>query len=157
MNDLFKTTFKPTPNISAGRTIKPTAIVLHHAAGSFAATESWILDPRSRVSYHYLINTGGQRTQFAKPNQRAWHAGLSEYKGRKNCNDFTIGISFTGDTNLRELTNLEVSSCVLLIRELWAEFGKLDITTHREISPGRKNDVDLRAEKRIIDLIYLHR
>lgn len=147
--DRFKTTYKQTPHINQGRTITPTAIVLHHSAGSFAGSESWILNPQSKVSYHYLIDLNGNRTQFAKHNQRAWHAGISSYKGRSNCNDFTIGISFSQDTTKRELTELEVQSCVLLIKELFNEFGKLDITTHREISPNRKNDVDIRAENAI--------
>jgi len=148
--NIFKTTYKPTPHISKGRTIQPTAIVLHHSGGSFAGSESWILNPQSKVSYHYLIDLNGDRTKFAKHTERTWHAGVSSYKGRYNCNDFTIGISFSGDTNNRELTELEVDSCVKLIHDLFKEFGKLDITTHGEISPSRKNDVDIRAKKRIL-------
>lgn len=143
--------FQQSPNVSKGRTIKPKGIILHHTAGSFKGSVSWCLQAKSKVSYHYIIDIDGEIIQLAKNNQRAWHAGRSSFKGFKNCNDFMIGIAVSGDTNKRLLTNLEVESVSKLCVKLMAKynFGIDWVTTHLEVSLGRKNDIDIRANKLI--------
>src|SRR5271170_3946366 len=49
-----------------------------------------------RVSAHTLIHRDGQIVQYVPFAQRAWHAGESQYRGRPNCNDFSIGIELEG-------------------------------------------------------------
>ena len=49
-----------------------------------------------RVSSHYLIRRDGQMVQFVDPVRRAWHAGVSSWRGRSRCNDFSIGIELEG-------------------------------------------------------------
>jgi len=149
--------FKQTPNISKN-TIKPIGIVLHHSAGSYIGSVSWCLDPKSKVSYHCIVDLNGDRTVLAKDNQRAWHSGKSSFKGKSDCNSFMLGISVSGDTNTRRLTDFEIDSvaewCVGKMRSLNINFD--NITTHREISPGRKSDVSIQAEKAIKDkILYL--
>ena len=152
----FQEFYKASPNISYS-TIRPEGVVLHHSYGSYKGGVSWILNDASNVSYHVLINTDGERTVFAKDTQRAWHAGSSSFKGRSGCNGFMLGLAFTGDTNDRELTQAEIDSAVefLLPRfERWGWPKDLStVTTHREVSPGRKTDVDTRAEKAIIEAL----
>jgi N-acetyl-anhydromuramyl-L-alanine amidase AmpD len=151
----YKETFQQSPNISRGRVITPTAIILHHTAGSFAGSVSWCLNSASQVSYHCIVNTNGDRTVLAQDTQRAWHAGVSQFKGRKDCNSFTLGIAVSGNTNTRLLTEDEINSvaewCVEKMRK--CNISIENVTTHREVSPGRKNDVDTRAEKAIISRI----
>lgn len=149
--------FKQTPNISKNP-IKPTGIVLHHTAGSYGGSVSWCLDKVSKVSYHCIVDLNGDRTILAKDNQRAWHAGKSEFKGKKDCNTFMLGIAVSGDTNKRRLTQFEIESvaewCVSKMKSLNINYD--NITTHREISPGRKSDVSIEAEKQIKDqILYL--
>jgi N-acetylmuramoyl-L-alanine amidase len=150
----YKETFQQSPNVSS-RAIKPEGIVLHHSAGSFKGSVSWCSQSKSQVSYHCIVDLDGTRVNLALPTQRAWHAGESSYKGRKDCNSFMVGIAVSGDTTKRELTQQEVESvaewCVNIMKKY--SIAITAITTHREISPKRKNDVDLRAEKAIIDEI----
>lgn len=49
-----------------------------------------------RVSAHLLIRRDGEIVQYVPFHRRAWHAGLSSYRGRTNCNDFSIGIELEG-------------------------------------------------------------
>ena len=49
-----------------------------------------------RVSAHFLIRRDGALLQFVSCNDRAWHAGESAWKGRANCNDYSIGIELEG-------------------------------------------------------------
>ena len=151
----MKTVFKQTPNISQ-KPIVPEGIVLHHTAGSYAGSVNWCLNPQSQVSYHCIIDLNGDRTILAKDNQRAWHAGKSVFRKRANCNDFMLGIAVSLDSNTRELSQKEIESvaCWCLDKMNLYGFGIEMITTHREISLGRKNDVDLRAEFAIRNYIH---
>jgi N-acetyl-anhydromuramoyl-L-alanine amidase len=145
--------FKESPNKSG--VLQPTGIVLHHSAGNFVGSEAWILSPKSKVSYHCLVNTNGNRTILVPDNKRAWHAGVSSFKGKQHCNNFLLGIAVTGNTGKRLLNEDEINSvaewCVAKMKLY--NFGIDRITTHREICPGRKADVDPRAEKSIKEMI----
>jgi N-acetyl-anhydromuramyl-L-alanine amidase AmpD len=150
----MKITVKRTPNITKGRTIQPTAILLHHTGGSFVGADAWVMNPQSKVSYHYIVNTDGSIVQYAKPTERTWHAGVSTYKGRSNCNDYMIGIAVSGDTSKRDLTPKEVVSVGELCKELMKDYKIKDITIHSIVSPGRKSDISHKAFKQISDYIY---
>ena len=146
--------FKQTPNVSNG-VIEPKGIVLHHTAGSYIGSVSWCLNPISKVSYHCIVDTNGNRTILAEDTKKTWHAGKSIFKGVPNCNNYLLGIAVSGDTNKRELTNEEIESVSLWCidkMKYWG-FGIDMITTHREISPNRKSDVSVSAEKQIKDKI----
>ena len=49
-----------------------------------------------RVSAHLLIQRDGDVVQFVPFGRRAWHAGDSRFRGRRTCNDFSIGIELEG-------------------------------------------------------------
>jgi len=144
--------FKKTPNVSSSK-ITPEGVVLHHSSGSYGGSVSWILQSKSQVSYHVIIDTDGSRTVFAEDWRRCWHAGKSSFRGRTNCNGFLLGLAFSGDTNKRELTDDEVNSAVEWLVPRFKQYewqtDLSTVTTHKAISPGRKNDVDDRAEVKI--------
>ena len=52
-----------------------------------------------RVSSHILIKRDGRVIQYVPFDKRAWHAGKSEYRGRSNYNDFSIGIELHGSVS----------------------------------------------------------
>ena len=143
-----------TPNISKSK-IKPRGIVLHHTAGSFRGSLAWCLDPKSKVSYHSLVDLEGRRCDIAEDTDRVWANGKSTFRGLNDCNSFMLSIAVSEDTNKRILNKEEIETvamwCLGKMRK-W-KFDINWITTHREISPGRKNDVDDRAEKAIKDRI----
>ena len=149
----YKETFKTSPNASG--LLKPDGIVLHHSGGSWAGLVPWCTNKASQVSYHCAVSPSGERVVMVQDNVRAWHAGRSSFRGRSNCNAFMLGIAVSGDTNKRELSVDEINSVAQwCVRKMKAyNFGIDQITTHREIAPSRKNDVDIRAEKAIKERI----
>lgn len=83
---------KPTKNKGPG-TIKPTLIVMHYTAAQNAAGSiSWLCNPAAKASAHLVVDQVGVITQLVKLNERAWHAGVSKWKGKTDCNGFSIGI-----------------------------------------------------------------
>ena len=50
-----------------------------------------------RVSAHFLLRRDGELIQFVSADKRAWHAGVSSWRGRAACNDFSIGVELEGD------------------------------------------------------------
>jgi N-acetyl-anhydromuramoyl-L-alanine amidase len=138
-----------TPNVSA-KPITPEAIVLHHSGGSYAGGVSWIRNPKSRVSYHVLVAQDGRRTVFANPTQRTWHAGKSEWHGRKDLNSWSIGASFEGDTNSEPLTLDAMASMAEYLVPIMRQYSLTlaDVTDHRTVAPGRKDDLAWRELER---------
>ena len=139
----FKEKQLNTPNVSAGRRIKPQAIVLHHTSGSYAGSVAWCMDPASRVSYHAIVANDGRRTVLADPDERTWHAGVSSWRGKRDLNSWSIGAAFEGDTNTRQLGEPEMASMAEYLLPLIKKYGipLNSVTDHRTVSPGRKDDL----------------
>jgi N-acetylmuramoyl-L-alanine amidase len=106
---------------------------------------SWIKNPASRVSYHCLVAKDGRRTVFAMPEQRTWHAGRSEWRGKRDLNSWSIGAAFAGDNNKAPLTDAAMISMGEYLVPIMRKYGLTlaDVTDHRTVSPGRKDDLKL--------------
>ena len=88
-----------------------------------------------------LIRRDGELVQYVSFDQRAWHAGVSQFAGRENCNDFSMGIELEGTdtlpyTDAQYKTLKKVSALLLKHYPLTLE----RITGHSDIAPQRKTD-----------------
>ena len=92
-----------------------------------------------KVSAHYLIRRDGSVIAYVPPEKRAWHAGVSSWKGREKCNDFSIGIELEGSDDV-PFAEPQYEALALLTRELQSHFGPLEVAGHSDIAPGRKTD-----------------
>jgi len=94
-----------------------------------------------KVSPHFLITRKGKLIQFVPMDKRAWHAGISIYKGRENCNDFSIGIELEGCDKER-FEEEQYFALQELTRFLLKQFSipKEAIVGHADIAPNRKTD-----------------
>lgn len=144
---LYKETRKHTPNVTPRKKILPTHILLHHTSGPYAGSVAWCIDPKSRVSYHCIVSNTGKRTVLAEPTMRTWHAGISEWKGRKNCNDFCVGLAFEGDTYVNPPSEDALMSAAEYLEPIMAEFDipVRNIIRHADVAPRRKNDCSVQA------------
>lgn len=92
-----------------------------------------------RVSAHFLIGRDGALTQFVSCTRRAWHAGASSWRGREDCNDFSIGVELEGTDELAyEAAQYRVLAG--LTRALCRRYPIADLAGHSDIAPGRKTD-----------------
>jgi AmpD protein len=95
-----------------------------------------------RVSAHALIRRGGEVEHYVPPDRRAWHAGVSEFRGRSACNDFSIGIELEGTDDLLYRRE-QYRSLAALVAELMARYPAITedrIVGHSTIAPQRKTD-----------------
>lgn len=92
------------------------------------------------VSAHFYIKRCGEVVQFVSVDSRAWHAGISSFKGRENCNDFSVGIEMQG-TDKTEYMTKQYDNLNKLLKNLKTSYSNIkNITGHENIAPGRKTD-----------------
>jgi len=92
-----------------------------------------------RVSAHYFIRRSGEVVCFVPPERRAWHAGVSSWRGRERCNDFSIGVELEGCDSL-PFEEAQYEALAGLLIELCGRFPVAGVTGHSDIAPGRKTD-----------------
>jgi AmpD protein len=92
-----------------------------------------------KVSAHCFIRRDGEVIQFVPCGSRAWHAGVSSWRGRENCNDFSIGIELEG-TDDQTFSDDQYRVLATLTIELQRAYPIHDIAGHSDIAPGRKTD-----------------
>ncbi len=93
----------------------------------------------TRVSAHFLIRRNGKLVQFVPCAHRAWHAGISAWKGRERCNDFSIGVELEGTDEL-PYTAAQYRRLSALAAALRRRYPIADIVGHADIAPDRKSD-----------------
>lgn len=95
-----------------------------------------------KVSAHLLINRQGELTQFVAFKDRAWHAGQSNYNGREQCNDFSVGIELEGtqDSPFTDVQYDQLNQVIKALRKAYPSLSPSAITGHEHIAPGRKMD-----------------
>ena len=92
-----------------------------------------------QVSAHFFIRRQGQLWQLVGCDDRAWHAGVSTFKGQENCNDFSIGIELEGlDGDGFEASQYETLTS--LCAALADAYPIAHIAGHEHVAPGRKKD-----------------
>ena len=95
-----------------------------------------------KVSSHFFIKRNGELIQFVNCNLRAWHAGISKYNGRNNCNDFSLGIELEGtdDKPYTDTQYLRLSQLTKILMLLYPSLTTENIVGHSDIAPSRKSD-----------------
>jgi AmpD protein len=149
----------PSPNCDArppGQAI--TLVVVHgislppgvFGGGDVARLFTNTLDPASHASYaslaglrvssHFFIRRDGALVQFVGCRDRAWHAGVSSWRGRERCNDFSVGIELEGADHVA-YEDAQYRRLATLLRALKRRYPTIaDAVGHSDIAPGRKTD-----------------
>jgi N-acetyl-anhydromuramoyl-L-alanine amidase len=91
------------------------------------------------VSSHFYIRRGGELWQFVSCDDRAWHAGVSQYRGRRDCNDDSIGIELEGLEGER-FEPAQYEALAALCAAIGARYPVEHVAGHEHIAPGRKRD-----------------
>lgn len=92
-----------------------------------------------RVSAHFVVRRDGSLLQFVPCAKRAWHAGVSSWRGRVRCNDFSIGVELEGCDD-RPFEAAQYATLIELTGALRRAYPIADAARHSDIAPGRKTD-----------------
>ncbi len=92
-----------------------------------------------RVSAHFFIRRDGALFQFVACSRRAWHAGVSSWRGVRTCNDFSVGIELEGTDDLA-YTAPQYAVLARVARGLCRRYPIRDMVGHSDVAPGRKTD-----------------
>ena len=95
-----------------------------------------------KVSAHCLIRRDGEIIQYVSFNHKAWHAGVSVFKGQERCNDYSIGVELEGTDNIA-YTKQQYKQLAKLVKKIQASYPLIrhnNIVGHCDIAPQRKTD-----------------
>ena len=92
-----------------------------------------------QVSAHFVLRRDGRAVQFVSGDQRAWHAGVSQWRGRDNCNDYSIGIELEGLEG-ETFEPAQYAALIRLLQALGRRYPLREIAGHEQVAPGRKQD-----------------
>lgn len=93
----------------------------------------------AQVSAHFVIRRDGAPLQFVSCDRRAWHAGRSSWRGRANCNDFSIGIELEGLEG-ETFEDGQMRTLAALLQALRLRYPIADVAGHEHVAPDRKID-----------------
>ncbi len=92
-----------------------------------------------QVSAHFVVRRDGSLLQFVSCDRRAWHAGRSSWKGRDNCNDYSIGVELEGLEG-EAFESAQYDTLLALAPGLARRYPIEAVAGHEHVAPGRKGD-----------------
>lgn len=127
------------------RTAPPDMIVLHYTEIDEAAALSWLCNPVSRVSSHYLLREDGGVECLVPEEKRAWHAGVSAWEGVFRLNNRSIGIEIVNlghQPTASPYPAHQIGALIDLIGQIRARWpvARRHVVGHSDVAPGRKID-----------------
>lgn len=135
----------PSPNFDA-RTAPPDTLILHYTGmPTGEAALARLRDPAAKVSAHYLIEEDGRVFRLVPEERRAWHAGVSFWRGRRSLNGVSIGVELVNpghEFGYRRFAERQIAALIELMSEVRARWSiaDRDIVGHSDVAPDRKED-----------------
>jgi len=121
-------------------------LILHYTGMmSAAAALDRLCDPAAKVSAHYLIDEDGTVWRLVEEAQRAWHAGVSSWRGRSDINAASIGIELVNpghEFGYRPFPEAQMAALETLARAILARhpIPPRHVLGHSDVAPLRKED-----------------
>jgi len=138
----------PSPNFDV-RIAPPDILVIHYTGMQTAeAALARLRDAKAKVSAHYMIDEDGRIFRLVPEERRAYHAGVSVWKGERDVNSRSIGIELVnpGDEfGYRPFPDAQIDALLTLlspIRSRWS-IPSGNIVGHSDVAPERKIDPDV--------------
>ena len=139
--------WQPSPNFDERETATPIDMLVLHYTGmpTAAGALDRLTDAAAKVSAHYFVEEDGRILALVAENKRAWHAGVSHWRGAENINARSIGIEIVNpghEFGYRPFPDAQIAA----VAELAADIVKrrniaaFNVVGHSDIAPERKED-----------------
>ncbi len=137
----------PSPNHDERPMDEPIDMLILHYTGMRSAQEAVdrLRDPVARVSSHYVVDEDGAVLRLVPEERRAWHAGISHWRGHTLLNGRSIGIEIVNpghEWGYRDFPVLQLAAvCDLCLGILSRHpIPARNIVAHSDVAPDRKED-----------------
>ncbi|AKM06426.1 N-acetylmuramoyl-L-alanine amidase [Pelagerythrobacter marensis] len=128
------------------RTLPISMVVIHYTEmASAQAALDRLCDPEVGVSAHYLISEAGDVTRLVPEEKRAWHAGVSYWRGHKDVNSASVGIELDHPGHglgYRAFAEAQIAALVPLVARIVDRYDvpRANVVAHSDVAPARKID-----------------
>jgi N-acetylmuramoyl-L-alanine amidase len=135
----------PSPNIDE-RPCAVDMLILHYTGMQSArAAIDRLRDPVARVSSHYVVDEDGSIVRLVPEALRAWHAGVSFWRGRRVLNDCSVGIEIVNpghEWGYRAFPDAQIAAVRALCLEILGRhpIPPYHVVGHSDVAPDRKQD-----------------
>jgi N-acetylmuramoyl-L-alanine amidase len=125
---------------------QPDMLIVHYTGMPDAGQAlQWLCNPVSQVSCHYFVFENGHTLQLVPESRRAWHAGVSHWRGEADINSCSIGIEIANPGHpggLPPYPAAQVAAVLDLCRDIAARWRipPERVLAHSDVAPGRKID-----------------
>jgi N-acetylmuramoyl-L-alanine amidase len=137
----------PSPNFEPRlRGLTPSMLILHYTGLPTVEKSLEILSrPDCKVSCHYVVDETGRVIQMVPENMRAWHAGLSVWRGEMDINSASIGIEIQNPGHAHgypEFPEEQMKAVLALSKDISERHGIAShrVLAHSDVAPARKID-----------------
>ena len=137
----------PSPNFDERSGRRPIDMVVLHYTGmpTAAAALQRLSDPEAKVSAHYMIDEDGTIYRLVPEDKRAWHAGVSFWRGIRDVNARSIGIELVNpghEFGYREFPAVQIDALIALLKDMATRHEVMpgNYVGHSDIAPMRKED-----------------
>jgi N-acetylmuramoyl-L-alanine amidase len=138
---------RPSPNHDERPADEPVDILVLHYTGmqSGAAAIERLCDPASRVSSHYVVEEDGTVWRLVAEERRAWHAGISFWRGHHGLNGRSVGVEIVNpghEWGYRPFPSVQMAAVRDLCAGILARhpIPARNVVAHSDIAPDRKQD-----------------
>jgi N-acetylmuramoyl-L-alanine amidase len=145
----------PSPNQDR-RTEKVDMLILHYTGMKVAQDAiDRLRDPAAAVSSHYVVDEDGTVFGLVPEDQRAWHAGVSHWRGHSALNARSIGIEIVNpghEWGYRDFPVLQLAAVCDLCLGIVARHAipARNVVGHSDVAPDRKEDPGERFDWRAL-------
>lgn len=149
MNKGLSFSLHPSPNFNERRASVLLEYVVLHYTGSKKGDEEWldaVGNPAVELSAHYLVRENGTIVRVIEESQRAWHAGVSYWRGVTDMNSASIGIELANPGHpygYRPFPAVQIAALTELLFDIVERNGlnaQTCLLAHSDIAPTRKQD-----------------
>ena len=137
----------PSPNHAPRPPGTPVDMLVLHYTGmqSAEAALARLCDPAAEVSAHYLVDEDGTVYRLVDEQNRAWHAGASYWRGRRDVNSRSIGIELVNpghEFGYRPFPAMQMAGLADLAKDILARhpIPPRNVVGHADVAPQRKQD-----------------
>jgi N-acetyl-anhydromuramyl-L-alanine amidase AmpD len=150
--------WRPSPNFDQrmsgdGGTVH--IVIIHSCEGSYAGCWSWLANPSSHVSAHYVVREdGAEITQLVRESSRAWHIAAvydstlnAGHEGKLHgtqSNHFTIGVEHAGFASQTSWPAEQIDASARLVCDVAKRWqiprDRLHVVSHAQLQPYNRTD-----------------